>query len=137
MRRHSRGFLLVELIVALGIFSGVVAVMLLALQRSPETSALDMERTRAACRIDRVLQELRRGIIPVPHDDSITLPPPAEDAALPGEKCIVKVNPWDGHEALHRLTVTVHWQSRRKRQRSMSATTLVRTKRLKFARVKP
>jgi len=135
MRRRPGGFLLVEITVALSIFCGVLALLLVGLQQAAETTALEMERTRAACRLERTLAEVRRGIVELTDGGDVTLPPPAPEDALPDETCIVGTRPWDAHPQLRRVTVTVQWRSRRRREAALTAETVVRATKLKFAGV--
>ncbi len=132
MKRRSTGFLMVELLVALGIFCGVLVILFLALSGAGEATAVAIERATAALRLSQVLQEVRRGIIQVREGSSVEVTP-ADGGPLEAQKCVVKVEPWPKDAALRKVTITVKWQSRKEHGRSMSAVTLVRTKRLKHA----
>ena len=133
--RRSSGFLLVEITIALSIFCGVLAVLLVGLQGAGETTALAMERTRAACRLDALLGELRftarearRQKTAGLAEGLTTITSSDESTRLRGERCTIVAEPWAEDKRLAKVTVALTWQSRGGHQRSMSAVTLLRTR---------
>jgi len=132
MRRRPGGFLLVELVTAITIFCAVLLVLLFAISRAGELAAVNLERTQAAALVSQVLDETCRGLLEVREGEGVPLLP--GEPRLTEERCTVKVEPWAD---LRKVTVTVAWQSAVGGRRSVSATTLVRTKRLKLTEAGP
>ena len=133
MRTRSRGFLLMELIVAFALFCGVLVMMLLALQQISASTVVDAGRTQAACLLERTLQEVRQGVAPLKASGETVLPLPKQASALPEASCRAEVEDWDADESLKQVTVTVSWTPKKQSERALSATTLIRTSRLRIA----
>ena len=125
MRKRSAGFLLMEVIVALGIFCGVLMVLLLTMGRATDLAAMDAERVAAASRVDRVLEEARLGLTPLEASSEVDVARPAEEESLRNESCRLKTEPWEDSPGLLKLTVTLRWKTRTGRDCSASAVTLV------------
>ena len=142
MRRRPGGFLLAELTTAITIFCAVLLVLLFAISRAGELAAVNLERTQAASDLDKMLAEMRYAVARMNSNEieklrhaTVTRRPDSDDPTR--KKLIIKMDLWGPHKRLVKVTARVEWLSAAGGKRSMSATTLVRTKRLKLAGAGP
>ena len=137
MKARPHGFVMVEIVMALAIFSGVMMVLLYSLNRTKEYVALDGEYISATSRLSRTIEETRRGMVTVREGADVAPAPPAGVKPMRDETCVVRVEPWPGDPSLRKVTVKVQWRSQRGRPCVVRASTLVASSRLKLEGAKP